>query len=137
MEHKQAAKSAKASLALLDGTSKGLQRDLRQKKLRQNAMEAEAKAKEAKAKSKEAKEAITVPEDPMKAAFQADLEKAKKETKKSQGAMTAAASEMFAFYSNLLSPESKYLWNKIVVKQMESNPFMNLQGVSLEGPRGM
>jgi hypothetical protein len=51
--------------------------------------------------------------------------------------MTAAASEMFAFYMNLLSPESKYAWNKIVSKQTESNPFVNLQGVSLEGPRGM
>ncbi len=48
-----------------------------------------------------------------------------------------ASSKMFAFYSNLLSPESKYTWNKIVSKQMESNPFVNLQDVSLEGPRGM
>jgi hypothetical protein len=44
---------------------------------------------------------------------------------------------MFAFYLNLLSPESKYSRNKNVSKQMESNPFVNLQGVSLEGPRGM
>jgi hypothetical protein len=73
----------------------------------------------------------------MKAAFQADLEKAKKAIGDAQGAMTAVASEMFAFYLNLLSPESKYLWNKIVSEQMESNPFKNLQGVSLEGPWGM
>jgi hypothetical protein len=51
--------------------------------------------------------------------------------------MTAAANLMFTFYSNLLSPKSKYAWNKIVIKQMESNPFVNLQGVSMEGPRGM
>jgi hypothetical protein len=51
--------------------------------------------------------------------------------------MTAAASEMFVFYLNLLSPESKYAWNKIVSEQTESNLFINLQGVSLEGPRGM
>jgi hypothetical protein len=51
--------------------------------------------------------------------------------------MTAGASKIFAFYSNLLSPESKYVWNKIVSKQMESDLFVNLQGVSLEGPRGM
>jgi hypothetical protein len=51
--------------------------------------------------------------------------------------MTAAASEMFVFYSNLLSPESRYVWNKIVSEQMESSPFVNLQGVSLEGPREM
>jgi hypothetical protein len=73
----------------------------------------------------------------MKAGIQADLEKAKKAVESAQGAMTAAASEMFAFYSNLLSPESKYLWNKIVSKQMESDPYVNLQGVSLEGPRAM
>ncbi len=65
------------------------------------------KAKEAKAKSKEAKGATKVPKDPMKTAFQVDLEKAKEAAKDTQGAMTTAASEMFAFYSNLLSPESK------------------------------
>jgi hypothetical protein len=43
----------------------------------------------------------------MKAAFQADLEKTKKAAKDAQGAMTAAASEMFTFYLNLLPPESK------------------------------
>jgi hypothetical protein len=51
--------------------------------------------------------------------------------------MTAAASKMFAFYSNLLSSESKYACKKIISEQMESDPFVNLQGVSLEGPRGM
>jgi hypothetical protein len=51
--------------------------------------------------------------------------------------MTAAANLMFTFYSKLLSPKSKYAWNKIFVKQTESNPYVNLQGVSLEGPRGM
>ncbi len=51
--------------------------------------------------------------------------------------MTAATSKMFLFYSNLLSPESKYLWNKIIGKQTESDPYINLQGDSLEGPRGM
>ncbi len=75
--------------------------------------------------------------DPMKAAFQADLEKARKAVKDAQGAMIASASKMFAFNLNLLSPESKYLWNKIVIKQTENDPFVNLQGVSLEGPRGM
>ncbi len=36
----------------------------------------------------------------MKAAFQADLEKAKKAAKVALGTMTTAASEMFAFYLN-------------------------------------
>jgi hypothetical protein len=51
--------------------------------------------------------------------------------------MTAVTSEMFGFYSNLLSPESKYLWNKIISKHTESGLFVNLQGISLEGSRGM
>jgi hypothetical protein len=51
--------------------------------------------------------------------------------------MTAAANLMFKFYSNLLSPESKYSWNKIIVEQMEGDPNVTLQGVSLEGPRRM
>ncbi len=51
--------------------------------------------------------------------------------------MTAAASKMFTFYSNLLSPKSKYTWNKIISEQTESDPFVNQQGDSLEGPRGM
>jgi hypothetical protein len=75
--------------------------------------------------------------DTMKAGFQADVEKAKKVVEDAKGVMTAAASRMFAFNSNLLSPVSKYLCNKIISKQLESNPFVNLQGVSLVGPRGM
>jgi hypothetical protein len=73
----------------------------------------------------------------MKAGFQVDLEKAMKAVEDAKGAMTAATSQMFTFYSNLLSPKSKYLWNKIVTKQTESNPFVNLQGVQLEDPKGM
>ncbi len=37
----------------------------------------------------------------------------------------------------MLSPESKYAWYKIVVEQTEGDQCVNLQGVSLEGPRGM
>jgi hypothetical protein len=78
-----------------------------------------------------------VTKDTIKAGFQVDLEKAKQAKEDAKGTMTAAASEMFAFYSNLLSPESKYVWNKIVSEQAESNRLVNLQGVSLKGPRGM
>jgi hypothetical protein len=73
----------------------------------------------------------------MTAGFQVDLDKAMKAIEDAKGAMTAAASQIFMFYSNLLSPKSKYLWNKIISKQMESDPFMYLQGVQLEGPRGI
>jgi hypothetical protein len=99
--------------------------------------EALAKVPDPESEAKEAEEAPKVTKDTMRAGFQVDLEKAKQARKIPKGAMTAAESEMFTFYSNLLSPESKYAWNKIVSKQTESNPFVNLQGVSLEGPRGM
>jgi hypothetical protein len=72
--------------------------------------------------------------DSMKAGFLEDLEKAKQAQSTAKGAMTAATSKMFTFYLNLLSPESKYLWNKIVGEQTESDPYVNLQGDSLEGP---
>jgi hypothetical protein len=120
-------KSAKTSLALLDGASKGLV------KLRKNLK----KAKEAEAKSKEVDGATKMPKDPMRATFQANLEKAKKATKDAKGAMTAAASQMFTFYANLLSVKAKCMWNKIVVKQTERNLYVDLQGVSQTGPRGM
>ncbi len=73
----------------------------------------------------------------MKAGFLDDLEKVEQAQSTAKGAMTAAASKMFSFYSNLLSLESKYLWNKIVGEQTESDPYVNLQDDSLEGPRGM
>ncbi len=60
----------------------------------------------------------------MKAGFQVDLEKAKQAQATAESAMTAASSQMFMFYSNLLSPKSKYAWKKVVSKQMEINPFV-------------
>ena len=71
IEKKEAVKSAKTSLALLDGASKGSGKSRKKSK----------KAKEADAKSKEADEAIKVPKDPVRAAFQVNLEKAKKAAK--------------------------------------------------------
>ncbi len=73
----------------------------------------------------------------MKAGFLDDLEKAEQAQSTAKGAMTAAASKMFLFYLNLFSPESKYLWNKIVGEQTESDPYVNLQGDSLESQRRM
>jgi hypothetical protein len=140
LEAKKAAELAEAGLSMLDRTSAGSRKNHKKKalaKAKEAAKEALAKTQETKSETKEAEGATKVTEDSMKAGFQVDLEKAKKAMKDAKGAMTAATSQLFAFYLNLLSPESKYWWNKIVSKQMESNPFVNLQGVSLEGPRGM
>ncbi len=82
---------AKASLSLLDGTSKGSGKSRKTLK----------KAKEATGKAKEANDATKVPNYPMKVTFQADFEKAKKAAVNAKGAMTAATSQIFAFYANL------------------------------------
>jgi hypothetical protein len=128
-----------AGLALLKGTSeKSSKRKLKKLvKAKEAVKEALAKAQETEPENKEAVEASRATEDSMKAGFQVDLEKAMQAQETAQGAMTAATTLMFTFYSNLLSPKSKYMWNKIVVEQTEGNPYVNLQGVSLEGPRGM
>jgi hypothetical protein len=97
---------------------------------------APAKAPEPKSAAKEA-EVAPGADDQMKASLSSDLEKAKQSQRIAKGAMTVAASKMFLIYSNLLSPEGKYAWNKIVSEQMESDPYVNLQGDTLEGPRGM
>ncbi len=95
------------------------------------------KVPDPESEAKEAEEASKVNNNTMRAGFQVDLAKAKQAQKIPKGTMTAATSKMFVFYSNLLSPESKYAWNKIVSEQTESDLLVNLQGVSLEGPRGM
>ncbi len=139
-EATKAAELAEAGLALLEGTNAGTTSKRKKKvlvKTKEAAKEALAKAHETKPEAKEAVEAPGMTEDSMKDGFQADLEKAKQARETAQGAMTAAANLMFTFYLNLLSPESKYAWNKIVIEQMESDPFVNLQGDSIEGPRGM
>jgi hypothetical protein len=136
VEANKVAELVEAGLALLDGTSTGSKKNCKKKALAK-AKEALVKAQETESEAKEADEGTNVTEDSMKAGFQVDLEKAKKAMEDTMGAMTAAASQMFTFYLNLLSPKSKYAWNKIISEQTESDPFVNLQGDSLEGPRGM
>ena len=129
VEANKAAELAEAGLALLDGTSAGSTKNCKKKalaKAKEATKEALAKTQETKSEAKEAEEVTNVTEDSMKDGFQVDLEKAKKTMEDTKGAMTAAASKMFAFYLNLLSPKSKYSWNKIVSEQTESDPFVNL-----------
>jgi hypothetical protein len=135
-EARKAVESARAGLALLDGTGTKSKWFFK-KKAREAAEKALAKAQDSESEAREAKEASEVNDNSMKAGFLDDLEKAKQAQSTAKGTMTTATSKMFSFYSNLLSPESKYSWNKIVGKQTESDPYVNLQGDSLEGPRGM
>jgi hypothetical protein len=130
VEARKAVESAEAGLALLDGTSAGSKKNRKKKalaKAEEATKEALAKTQETKSETKEAEEVPKVTNDMMKTGFQADLEEAMKAIENTKGAMTAAASQMFAFYLNLLSPKCKYSWNKINSKQTESDPFVNLQ----------
>jgi hypothetical protein len=135
-EAKKAVESARAALSLFDGTGAKARRSCK-KKTREGKKDATAKAPEPKSDAKETKDAPEANDHSMKVGFLEDLEKAKQAQRTVKGAMTIAASKMFTFYSNLLSPESKYAWNKIVSEQLESDPYVNLQGDFLEGPRGM
>jgi hypothetical protein len=140
VQAKKVVELAEAGLTLLDGISLGAKKNCKKNalaKAKEAAKEALAKTLETESKTKEAKEATKVTKDAMKAGFQADLEKAKKPIENSKGAMTAATSQMFAFYSNLLSPESKYLWNKIISKQTKSNPFVNTRCLSRRPKRNV
>jgi hypothetical protein len=135
-EVKKSVESARAGLALLDSTGTKFKRFCK-KKARGATEKALAKAQDSKSEAREAKKASELNDNSMKASFLDDLEKAEQAQSTATGTMSAAASKMFSFYSNLLSPESKYSWNKIVCEPMESDPYVNLQGDSLEGPRGM
>jgi hypothetical protein len=135
-EAKKAVESARAGLSLL-GNIGAKSRRFCKKKAKEATKKALKKAQDSESEAREAKEASEVNNDSMKAGFLEDLEKAKQAQSTAKGAITAAASKMFTFYSNLLSPESKYAWNKIVGKQTESDPYVNLQGDFLEGQRGM
>jgi hypothetical protein len=73
------------------------------KKAKEAAKKALVKAQDSKSEAKEAKEPTEVNDDSMKAGFLEDLEKAKQAQGFAKGAMTAAMSKMFMFYSNLLS----------------------------------
>ncbi len=117
-EAKKAVESARVGLSLLDGTG-ARSRRFRKKKAKEASKKALAKAQDSKLEAKEAKEATEANNNTMKAGFQEDLEKAKQAQGIAKGVMIAAASKMFMFYSNLLSPKSKYAWNKIVSKQTE------------------
>jgi hypothetical protein len=146
-EASEAITSARAGLSLLEESEKKASKTKKKQKERTKESEktkegkdvtpkAPAKAPEPKAAAQEAVVAPAV-DDQMKASFLSNLEKANQAQRIAKGAKTAAASKMFAFYLNLLSPESNYAWNKIISKQMESNPYVNLQGDLLQGPRGM
>jgi hypothetical protein len=134
-ESTKAIESARAALSPLNRTGTKAKKSCK-KKTKEVKKDATAKVQDSESGAKEAKDALEA-DDEMKAGFLRDLEKAKQSQRTAKGMMTVAANKIFAFYLTLLSPESKYTWNKIISEQTESDPYVNLQGDSLEGPRGI
>ncbi len=64
----------------------------------------------------------------MQANLLLDLKKAKQAAEKAKCAMTTAATKTFGFYTNVLSVEAMYVWNKFITKQTASDPYIDLQG---------
>ena len=52
------------------------------------------------------------------AVYQLDLKKAKESAENARAKVESAAQDMFQFYANLLSVDTKYAWSKIVQEQM-------------------
>jgi hypothetical protein len=119
-ESTKAIESARAALSLLNGPGAKAKKS-RKKKTKEVEKDATAKVQDSGSDAKKAEDAPEV-DDEMKAGFLGDLEKANQSQRTVKGVITIAANKMFAFYSNLLFPESKYAWNKIVGKQTESDP---------------
>jgi hypothetical protein len=86
-------------------------------------------------KHKEAAAKADASESSLRAIYQLDLIKAREATENARAKVESAAQDMFQLYANLLSVDARYVWNKIVQEQMQSNPYTDLQGVSKKGPR--
>jgi hypothetical protein len=104
-EAKKAVESARAALSLLNSTGEKARRSCK-KKTKEAEKDATAKAPYSKSDAKKAKDASEANDNSMKAGFLEDLEKATQAQRTAKGAMTIAASKMFTFYLNLLSPVS-------------------------------
>jgi hypothetical protein len=104
-EATKAVESARAALPLLDGIGEKARRSCK-KKTKEAEKDATAKAPYSKSDAKEAEDAPEANDNSMKAGFLEDLEKATQAQRTAKGAMTIAASKMFTFYLNLLSPVS-------------------------------
>ncbi len=71
------------------------------------------------------------------AMIKAELKQALEVVEEATTKRDKAAEDMFQLYANLLSVNARYAWNKIVHKQTEANPYMDLQGLTKRGPWGM
>ncbi len=133
VDQSEAVKQAKAALGLLRApASKG------KKTSKKTSKKSSKKASEkALKKDKEGTASADAPAPELCTEYQADYKKAMFAAETAKKKRKAAATKMFQFYTNLMSLDAKYAWNKIVKEQTEADPFKDLQGVSRKGPRGL
>ncbi len=121
MEQRALVKQTKAHLAKLDGTtSKGTGSS---RKFTKNPKETAAVASQA--------------EPALQAEYVSDIKQAQDAAEKAKAKAEQAGLDMFQLYANLLSINTKYMWNNIVQEQMASDPYTDLQGCSKKGSRGL
>jgi hypothetical protein len=140
VEQKEAAKEAKANLQLFATTASEGEK-ANQKETEKTSVEASGKNRSEKEKASQktkggaTQDKATAPD--LLAECKAIYKRAAhmKETAKNQ--KDAAATKMFQFYVNLLSSNTKYVWNKIVQEQTKGAPYKDLKGVFKRGPRGL
>ncbi len=119
------AKQAKAALALFTAsTSEGEKAS--KKASRKEPTKKSFEKEKAPKKTKEGLALAEAPAPELCNKYQALYDKATfaKETAKNK--CKTAATKMFQFYTNLLSSDAKYAWNKIVREQTEADPFKDL-----------
>jgi hypothetical protein len=120
MEQHNLAKQVKATLVELDGyTSEGA-----------------GTSRKSSKRNKEGMATADASEPNLQANFLLDLKKAKEAAENTKVKAESAAKDMFKFYPNLLSVDAKYVWNKVVQEQTQSDLYKDLQGVSKKGTRG-
>ncbi len=132
VEQREVAKQAKATLVLLTApTSKG------EKESKKASGKKCSEKEKASQKTKEGAALANTSAPKLCKEYQAIYNKASFAKETAKNMREASATKMFQFYTNLLSLDAKYSWNKIVHEQTEADPFKDLQGVSRKGPWGL
>ncbi len=136
VEQKEVAKQAKATLALFTAPTSKAEKASKKASEKEPAKKFSEKEKASK-KTKDGMALANASAPELHNEYQTLYDKATfaKETTKNK--RKATATKMFQFYTNLLSLDAKYAWNKIVWEQTEADSFKDLQGVSRKGPKGL
>jgi len=104
-------------------------------------LEALKEALTAQPQEKAPKETVAKADDNRSATLhaktKAELKQAVKAAEKPTTQCDKAAVDMFQLYTNLLSIDPRYAWNKIIQEQTEADPYQDLQGLTRKGARGM